>query len=173
MPNQMNDAQYILPDVLQPGLDIVFCGTAPGVASAQASAYYAKPGNRFWKVLHEIGLTPAQLAPADYRQLLSHGIGLTDLCKLSFGQDKDLPHAQLDRAGLEQKILRYQPRVLAFTSLQGAKWYLRDSKVRPGLQADTIGKTRLFALPSTSGLATNHWNIASWQELAQFFAEAI
>ncbi len=162
---------YILPDVLRPGLDVVFCGTAPGVASARASAYYAKPGNKFWRVLHEIGLTPQQLAPADYLQLLGYGIGLTDLCKVNFGQDKDLPHEHLDRAALQQKILQYQPRVLAFTSLQGAKWYFLNTKLRPGLQPDTIGKTQVFALPSTSGLATNHWTVEPWQTLASFLRE--
>lgn len=166
MQGRSSKASHILPDLLQPGLDIVFCGTAPGVASAQALAYYAKPGNKFWRVLHETGLTPVQIAPENYPQLLTYGLGLTDLCKTTFGQDKDLPHTHLDRAGLRRKILKYKPRYLAFTSLQGVKWYLEDNKVRPGLQTHAIGTTQLFALPSTSGLATNHWNIQPWQELA-------
>jgi double-stranded uracil-DNA glycosylase len=156
----------VLPDVLRAGLAIVFCGTAPGTASAQAGAYYAKPGNRFWRVLHEVGLTPVQLRPADYLRLLDYNIGLTDLCKTAFGQDSDLPHDALDREGLCAKILNYQPQVLAFTSLQGARWYFCNNRVRPGLQIETIGTTRIVALPSTSGLATKHWSIAPWQALA-------
>ena len=171
MQARSDTARHILPDVLQPGLEVVFCGTAPGAASARAAAYYAKPGNKFWRVLHETGLTPAQLSPADYRQLLEHGIGLTDLCKVSFGQDRDLPQEHLDRAGLEAKILHHQPRLLAFTSLQGAKWYFRDRIIRPGLQAATIGGTRIFVLPSTSGLATNHWSIEPWRALATILRE--
>src|ERR1700753_3045292 len=54
----------VLPDVLEPGLRVVFCGTAPGTASARAGAYYAGPGNRFWVTLHEVGLTPVLLRPA-------------------------------------------------------------------------------------------------------------
>ena len=80
----------ILPDVLGPGLRIVFCGSAAGAASARAGAYYAGPGNRFWPTLHRVGLTPHLLAPAAFRTVLDHGIGLTDLCKTESGADAGL-----------------------------------------------------------------------------------
>ena len=157
---------HILPDLLRPGLDIVFCGTAPGTISAQRQAYYANAGNRFWKTLHEVGLTPRQLRPNEYADLPQHGIGLTDLCKTAFGQDAALPRDRLDRAGLRQKIMKFQPRFLAFTSLQGARWFFETNRIAAGLQSETIGATHIVALPSTSGLASNHWSIAPWQELA-------
>ncbi len=56
----------VLPDLIRPGLRIVFCGTAPGTVSARRGAYYAHPQNRFWRVLHEVGLTPRLVAPEDY-----------------------------------------------------------------------------------------------------------
>jgi double-stranded uracil-DNA glycosylase len=85
-----------LPDVLQPGLRLVICGTAAGAASAAEGAYYAGPGNKFWRVLHEVGLTPRELWSADYELLLSYGIGLTDLAKHAFGADADLPRRCFD-----------------------------------------------------------------------------
>lgn len=56
---------HVLPDLLRPGLDVVFCGTAVATASAQRGHYYAGPGNRFWQLLHESGLTTTLLTPED------------------------------------------------------------------------------------------------------------
>ena len=64
------DPPDVLPDVLGPGLRIVFCGSAAGAVSARVGAYYAGPGNRFWPTLHRVGLTPRLLAPAEFRTVL-------------------------------------------------------------------------------------------------------
>ena len=77
----------VLPDILAPGLDIVFCGTAVGNVSAQRGAYYAGLGNMFWPTLYEIGLTPRRLQPEEFREVLSFGLGLTDLVKAVLGVD--------------------------------------------------------------------------------------
>jgi len=69
----------ILPDVMEVGLNVAFCGTAAGTKSAQAGAYYAGPGNAFWATLHRIGLTPRELRPTEYAELLDYGAGLTDI----------------------------------------------------------------------------------------------
>jgi len=61
---------HILPDVLEPGLRVVFCGTAAGVVSAAKRVYYAGRGNSFWPTLHEIGLTPRQFEPMEFREVL-------------------------------------------------------------------------------------------------------
>ena len=71
----MSATAPILPDVLGPGLRIVFCGYAPGTASARAGAYYAGPGNRFWTTLHQVDLTPVLLRPAEFARLPEFGIG--------------------------------------------------------------------------------------------------
>ena len=165
----MTDA-YIIPDLLQPGLKLVFCGSALGAASAQAKAYYAKPGNKFWPVLHAVGLTPRRFAPQDYAELLTLGIGLTDINKTQSGNDDVLSADHDDVAGLAAKIERYQPRILAFTAKRPAQVFLRASfglKGPPayGLQPQRIGRTHLFVLPSTSGSGVRYWDIAPWREL--------
>lgn len=80
----------ILPDLLSPGLRMVFCGTAASTASARARAYYAGPGNRFWPILHAAGLTPRLLAPAEFGLLTDWGIGLTDVSKTAQGMDREI-----------------------------------------------------------------------------------
>src|ERR1700748_1051690 len=103
----------ILPDLLRPGLDLVFCGTAPSPTSAARRAYYAGPGNRFWQILAESGLTPRRLAPAEYGLLPGCGIGLTDIVKTASGVDADIPRAAYDAAALAQRIRAARPRLFA------------------------------------------------------------
>ncbi len=156
---------HLVPDVLAPGLRLVFCGTAPSRASAAARAYYAKPGNRFWRALHEAGFTPRRFQPAEYAGLLELGIGLTDLCKGHSGNDDELPDGALDRDSLLAKVRRYRPAVVAFTSKNAAKAFLgRD--VDYGWQAEREGDTRFFVLPSPSGQAVRFWDLAPWRALA-------
>jgi TDG/mug DNA glycosylase family protein len=160
----MTDAP-IVPDLLAPGLRLVFCGTAPSRSSAAARAYYANPGNRFWRTLHEVGLTPTQFAPADYPALLPLGIGLTDLCKHHSGNDDELPADGLDPAGLALKVAAYHPAVLAFTSMTAARIALgRPAPLGP--QAETLGDTRLYVCCSTSGRARRFWRQDIWEGLA-------
>ena len=76
----------ILPDLLANNLDLVIVGTAAGRVSARRGLYYAGPGNRFWRKLREVGLTPIELRPDEYAKLLGHGIGLPDLAKGACGR---------------------------------------------------------------------------------------
>jgi len=158
----------LVPDVLAPGLRLVFCGTAPSRASAAARAYYAKRGNRFWPALHAAGFTPRRFLPSEYAQLLALGIGLTDLCKGHSGNDDELPRGALDADSLRAKIAEYRPAVVAFTSKNAAKAFLgRD--VDYGWQPEREGTTRLFVLPSPSGQATRFWDEGPWLTLARWF----
>lgn len=160
--------EHSVPDVLAPGLKVVFCGTALGRVSAERRAYYANPGNFFWRTLANTGLTPHQVAPQDYLSLLGHGLGLTDLCKAHYGNDAELPGDALDAAALRDKIMRYQPWILAFTSKTGASAFLGrpTGNIPLGLQTETVGRTRIWVLPSPSGQARIFWNQDSWQALA-------
>ncbi|MEO8308704.1 MAG: mismatch-specific DNA-glycosylase [Pseudomonadota bacterium] len=156
----------VLPDVLAENLDVVFCGTAPGAYSAQVGAYYAKPGNRFWPTLHQVGLTPARLAPQQYRQVLNWNLGLTDLAKSTSGQDAILKKTDFEPRALRRIVTRFHPRIIAFTSKRAAMEYF-GYDVDYGLQASGIGDTRLFVLTSPSGLATRYWqNARHWRDLA-------
>lgn len=142
----------VLPDVLRPGLRVVFCGTAAGAASARAKAYYAGPGNGFWKALHEIGLTPVQLAPAEFERLPEYGIGLTDICKVLHGSDREVGTIELDVAGLEARVAEAEPAHLAFNGKNAASGAL-ERNVDYGPQPERIGGAAVWVLPSTSGAA--------------------
>ncbi len=156
----------LLPDLLQPGLRLVFCGTAASKKSAELKAYYAKRGNKFWPTLHQVGITPSQFLPGEYRQLLALSIGLTDLCKSHCGTDAQIPATAFEADVFVRKIRHYQPSMVAFTSKNAARIVLGKQPAY-GLQVETIGQTRLFVLPSPSGLATRFFDIDVWRTLAK------
>lgn len=161
----------VLPDLLAEGLDVVFVGTAAGHRSAQLRAYYAGPGNRFWPTLYAIGLTPRLFTPHEYPELLTLGIGLTDVCKTGFGSDHEIAPSAFDPAGLTEKLRRYRPRAVAFTSKTAASHWLGrpTGQIALGLQAPRLPELpEVFVLSSPSGRAGSYWSVAPWQALAQW-----
>jgi TDG/mug DNA glycosylase family protein len=157
--------EQVLPDLLQP-----FCGTAAGERSAREGAYYAHPGNLFWRALHEAGITPHRYSPGEFPQLLELGIGLTDLAKRHSGNDADLPRDAFDVPALLAKIERNRPRLLAFTSKAAARAALGRTITTYGEQPERVSGTRLFVLPSPSGQARRHWDIEPWRVLEKLLA---
>lgn len=160
---------FVLPDLLHPGLRLVFCGTAAGTRSAREGAYYAHPGNMFWRALFATGLTPRLLAPAEYPLLPTFGIGLTDLSKFHYGNDSELPVDAFDLAALRSKIERYAPGALAFTSKHGGTAALGKG-IAYGLQEERFGGVPTFVLPSPSGQARRSWDLRTWQAMADVVA---
>ena len=168
----------MIDDLLAPRLKVIFCGTALSKTSYQQSAYYAHPGNKFYAVLFAEGFTDRQLKPHEYKSLLTYGIGLTDINKTEYGQDSELSAERFDPEAVRQKILRYQPDFLAFTSKRAAQAFfgvkmLNYGEVRTRIRtidntADNIvsSKTRFYVLPSTSGRASRYWDPGYWQRLA-------
>jgi double-stranded uracil-DNA glycosylase len=166
MPDVLQD---ILHDVLCYSLEVVFCGTAVGTASAKAGAYYAHPQNKFWKILHETGLTPELLQPHQYRELLDHRIGLTDFVKTHFGMDHQIPLsrlAEMSRTRLRASITACRPTFLAFTSKTAGQKFLGGARGY-GEQFELIGDTRIWILPSTSGAANGAWRPEIWHQFAE------
>jgi hypothetical protein len=128
----------VLPDILEPGLRIVFCGTAAGARSAELGQPYAGPGNKFWRVLEEVCLTPTRLTPAEFRDLPRYGIGLTDLAKFASGSDSVLRSADFDRGEPGGRRLQRQalgaailPSAACLWRAAGANW--REQGLHPAL----------------------------------------
>ncbi len=161
----------VLPDLLAPGLRLVFCGSAPGTVSAARGAYYAHPGNRFWRVLHEAGLTPRRFMPAEYPELLKLGIGLTDMAKHASGNDDQLPPDAYDPRGFMERILAVKPAAVAFTAKAPASAFLgrRTSALPYGRVEGPPGFPPVWVMPSTSGQASRFWDDRPWHGLGTWF----
>ena len=140
-----------VPDVLAPGLRIVFCGINPGFRSAAAGAHFANPRNDFWRLLHESGLTPRLLEPDDQDGMTALGYGLTNAAYRTTRGSGDLRPA--DFAGAAERLERIArelgPALIAFVGKAAYEGAFRE---RPelGLQERRLGSTELFVLPSTS-----------------------
>ncbi|UFZ03876.1 mismatch-specific DNA-glycosylase [Bradyrhizobium ontarionense] len=162
-----------LPDQLQPGLRLVFVGTAASERSAATGHYYAHPGNRFWPTLHAVGLTPRLYQPPEFPALLALGIGFTDLCKQGAGMDHVALKAGVDVAGLVAKIRRHRPATVAFTSKKAASlFYGRPTTAIPlGRQPPQDDFPIVFVLASPSGAASGAWTLQPWRALAAHVAE--
>ena len=156
----------VLDDLLAPGLALVVCGSAAGNVSAALRQYYAHPQNKFWRTLHVTGLTPRLLSPAEYRELLAFGIGLTDVVKDQSGSDSQLDYRRASPEVLREKLLRLAPAVCAFNGKRAARGFLGRA-VEYGWQPEQVGATRLFVAPSTSPAASGSWDVAHWRALAR------
>lgn len=159
---------HVLPDLLQPGLRLVVCGTAAGSASARRGAYYAGPGNGFYPTLHAVGLTDRMLRPEEYPALLRYGIGLTDVAKVASGPDQSIARRDWDMGAVRTKVLRLRPRVLAFNGKRAAQLVIGERSLPYGPLHARIGQTALFVCPSTSGAARGFWDLSVWQSLSDF-----
>jgi TDG/mug DNA glycosylase family protein len=157
----------VLVDLLAPSLQIVLCGTAASTASAQASAYYAHRQNKFWTILHQTRLTPERLQPDQFRELLQHRIGLTDLVKTHSGMDHQIrsEFGAIARARLRASILDCRPQFLAFTSKAAGQGFLGGRRDY-GEQSEMLAGTRIWILPSTSGAANGTWRPEIWHQFA-------
>ena len=144
-----------LPDLLAPGLDLVFVGINPSVYSARRGHYFARPSNRFWPTLNESGLVPRPFRPEDDADLLAYGIGLTDLVARPTPRVEDVTDAEFaaGRIILRDKLRRYSPRAVCFVGKVAYQRFSGQVRVGYGLQRERFDSMALFVMPSTSGRA--------------------
>jgi TDG/mug DNA glycosylase family protein len=145
----------LLPDLVRPGLDLVFVGTAVADRSAEVGHYYAGPGNSFWQLLAESSITPRRIEPRDDATLLEFGVGLTDLVKKrSASTDAVLVDDDFDVGDFVRRIQSHEPRWVAFHGKTAARVFggVSSSASQPlGPQAWSVAASRVFVVPSASG----------------------
>jgi TDG/mug DNA glycosylase family protein len=155
-----------VPDVLEPGLDVVFVGINPGLYSGAVGHHFARPGNRFWKALHASGFTDRVVSPFDERDLLAMRIGVTNIVERATATADELTGDEL-RAGalsLERRIRRARPRFVAFLGIGGYRAAFERPQAAFGPQVETFGGARVWVLPNPSGLNASYQvpALAAW-----------
>jgi double-stranded uracil-DNA glycosylase len=147
-----------IPDVIGPGLQTLFVGINPGLWSGATGFHFARPGNRFWRAIHEAGLTPTLLSPADQHELLRHGLGVTNLVARTTAAAAELMTDEL-RAGAElltRKIARYRPAKVAFLGVSSYRIAFDAPGAKVGRQPITIAGSEVWVLPNPSGLNAHY-----------------
>ncbi|MEU5979777.1 G/U mismatch-specific DNA glycosylase [Streptomyces sp. NPDC047315] len=155
----------VIDDVAAPGLSVLFCGINPSLMSAVTGHHFARPGNRFWPVLHLSGFTPRQLRPAEQRELLTYGLGITNVVARATARADEVSAEEFREGGrlLAAKVARLRPTWLAVVGVTAYRTAFEEPKARIGPQERTIGGTRIWALPNPSGLNA-HWTAQTMAE---------
>lgn len=150
----------LVPDLVAEDLRVLFCGINPGLTSGAVGHHFAKPGTRFWPSLHGAGFTPRRLRPDEEDELLSLGLGITNVAERTTAQADELSREEIVEGGrrLREKVLRWRPRWLAVLGVNAYRQAFGDRRATVGPQDAGIGDTRVWLLPNPSG-RNAHWQL--------------
>ena len=143
-----------LPDVIAPALDVLFCGINPSLMSAERGHHFARPGNRFWPAIHLAGFTPRLFTPDEDRELLRHGLGITNVVARPTRAAAELTREELleGAAALADLVAEFRPRTLAVLGITAWRTAFSRPKAVMGLQPERIGGAATWVVPNPSGL---------------------
>ncbi|MGH3962332.1 MAG: G/U mismatch-specific DNA glycosylase [Pseudonocardiaceae bacterium] len=170
----MKPADRTIPDLLpgpdDPPLRVLFCGINPGLVSAATGHHFARPGNRFWPVLHGSGFTPRRLRPDEQQLLPSLGLGITNIASRATARADELSTAELVAGGarLRDLVRELRPAALGVVGITAYRVAFAAPRAVVGPQPTAVGAALVWALPNPSGLNA-HWSLAAMvAEFARF-----
>jgi TDG/mug DNA glycosylase family protein len=149
----------LVPDLIRPGLKVLFVGINPGLYSAAIGHHFGRPGNRFWPVLHRSGFTPTLLQPWEEHKLLALDLGITNVVARASARADELAPDELVAGGkvLEGKIRKYRPRWVAVLGVMAFRGAFDLPKAKVGPQDRIFGPhTGVWVLPNPSGLNAHY-----------------
>ena len=158
-----------IPDVVGPGLRVLFSGINPSLYSAATGHHFARPGNRFWPALHRAGFTERQLHPSEQFTLPAAGLGITNVVARATARADELSPAELVEGGavLAALAARWRPRFLAVLGVTAYRTAFARPKAMLGLQPEPLGGVPVWVLPNPSGLNAHY----TAESLAAAYAE--
>ena len=147
-----------IPDVIGPGLRVLFCGINPGLYSAAVGYHFARPGNRFWPTLHAAGLTQRLLQPSEQEELLQLGYGITNIVARATAGAAQLTDDELvaGKDDLVDKVRQFTPHILAVLGISAYRTAFDQPKAVLGRQPECIDATEIWVLPNPSGLNAHY-----------------
>ena len=162
-----------VPDLITSNLHVLFCGINPGLYSGATGHHFARPGNRFWPVLHAAGFTDRLLSPFEERELLKRGYGITNIVGRSTANAAELSLSELQEGSkrLTKTVLKYKPRIVAVLGVEAYRkaFGRRDAVLGP--QKDRIGDSAFWILPNPSGINA-HYQLKDLAKLFKHLREA-
>jgi TDG/mug DNA glycosylase family protein len=164
-----------IPDLVEPGVRLLFVGINPGLWTAATGTPFARPGNRFWPALVEAGVLPRlpryaeELGDDDRRMIFDAGVGVSNLVARATARADEVSRDEL-RAGaaaLADRVAAWRPRVVAVVGLTAYRQGFRRPRAVAGRQEESIADVPTWVLPNPSGLNA-HDTVAT---LARAYAE--
>ena len=142
-----------LPDIVEHGLSIIFCGLNPGLSAAASGHHFVGRSNRFWRVLHLAGFTPVQIEPEQDASLLAYGLGITSVVERPTAGVDDLAWQEFvaAAAGFEHWVRCHAPRYVAFLGKAAYAAMMGRQSVPWGRQVEPFGGAVAWVLPNPSG----------------------
>ncbi|MBO8188598.1 G/U mismatch-specific DNA glycosylase [Streptomyces spirodelae] len=163
-----------MPDVAAEGLRVLFCGINPGLLSAATGHHFARPGNRFWPALHASEFTPRRLRPDEERELLSYGLGITNVVARATARADELTRTEFTEGGrqLEAKMARLRPKWLAVLGITAYRAAFDEPAAAVGPQERLVGGVPVWVLPNPSGLNAHYTPAALAEEFGKLRVSA-
>jgi double-stranded uracil-DNA glycosylase len=142
-----------VPDVVAPCLRVLFCGINPGLYSGAVGHHFARPGNRFWKALHQGGFTDRLLSPFEVPEMLARGLGITNICPRTTARAEELDKGELRRGALAlaRKVRRMRPAAIAFLGVGAYRTAFGRPRATVGVQPERLEGAVVWVLPNPSG----------------------
>ena len=151
-------ADKTVPDLIAPGLTVLFCGINPGLYTAAIGHHFGRPGNRFWPALYGGGFTPRLFSPFEGALLLDLQFGITNVVQRATARADELTDDELRAGGkrLEAKVKRWRPTVVAFVGIGPYRVISGMKHASVGLQKNPVGDSHAWVLPNPSGLNAHY-----------------
>ena len=153
-------AGTMVPDLVGPGLRLLFVGINPGLWTAATQTHFAHPGNRFYPALLAAGIIDrpidrgTAMTDEDRRHLMERGIGITNVVHRATAKASELTTAELREGGalLCEFVAEHRPGVVAVAGITAYRTAFGLPKAQMGEQPEPFEAARLFVVPNPSGL---------------------
>jgi TDG/mug DNA glycosylase family protein len=149
-----------VPDLVGPGLRLLFVGINPGLWTAATQTHFNHPGNRFYPALYAAGLIDIvvdrgrAMTDEERQHLVDRGIGITNLVARATARASELDGDEL-RAGAERLtdfVVSHRPRVVAVAGITAYREAFRRPAATLGRQPEPLAGADLWVVPNPSGL---------------------
>lgn len=161
-----------VPDLIGPGLRLLFVGINPGLWTAATQTHFAHPGNRFYPALLQAGVIHREIdrsegfSESDRAHLIDRGIGITNIVPRATARASELTTAELREGGevLAAKVRELGPAVVAIAGITAFRTAFRMSRAVVGPQSADLEGSELWVVPNPSGLNAHETvgSLAEW-----------
>ena len=149
-----------VPDLIGPGVKLLFVGINPGLWTAATQTHFAHPGNRFYPALERAGIIARTIdrgtgmSAADRRHLVERGIGITNIVHRATAKASELTAEELRAGGLGLRrfVAEHRPAVVAVAGITAYRTAFGVPRATAGRQPDRFEGVPLWVVPNPSGL---------------------